>query len=89
VVKKHHRMYLLFIFYQNNYFKCFFLYSKNRVYEKERRDRLNVSFEELRTVLPPSDSNASLGKADIINHAIDLIRVLQNEKLKTSSMHSK
>ncbi|CAH1736612.1 unnamed protein product [Aphis gossypii] len=63
--------------------------SKNRVYEKERRDRLNVSFEELRTVLPPSDSNASLGKADIINHAIDLIRVLQNEKLKTSSIHRK
>jgi len=50
--------------------------------------RLNVSFEELRTVLPPSDSNASLGKADIINHAIDLIRVLQTEKLKISSIHS-
>jgi len=82
-------VFIIHFFLQNNYFKCFFLYSKNRVYEKERRDRLNVSFEELRTVLPPSDSNASLGKADIINHAIDLIRVLQNEKLKISSMHSK
>lgn len=59
------------------------------MYEKERRDRLNVSFEELRTVLPPSDSNASLGKADVINHAIDFIRVLQNDKLKTSQIHSK
>jgi len=64
-------------------------FSKNRVYEKERRDRLNVSFEELRTVLPQSDSNASLGKADVINHAVDLIRVLQNEKLKMSNIHSK
>lgn len=65
------------------------LYSINRKYEKERRDRLNVSFEELRTVLPPSDSNASLGKVDIINHAIDFIRVLQSDKLKTSHIHSK
>jgi len=64
-------------------------FSKNRVYEKERRDRLNVSFEELRTVLPQSDSNASLGKADVINHAVDLIRVLQTEKLKMSNIHSK
>lgn len=59
------------------------------MYEKERRDRLNVSFEELRTVLPPSDSNISLGKADVINHAVDLIRVLQNEKQKISNIHSK
>lgn len=59
------------------------------MYEKERRDRLNVSFEELRTVLPPSDCNASLGKADIINHAIDFIGVLQTEKLKISAVHSK
>lgn len=43
----------------------------------------------MRTVLPPSDSNASLGKADIINHAVDYIRILQNEKLKMSSFHSK
>lgn len=64
-------------------------FSKNRVYEKERRDRLNVSFEELRTVLPSSESNASLGKADIINHAVDLIRVLQNDKQRMSNIHSK
>lgn len=64
-------------------------FRKNRVYEKERRDRLNVSFEELRTVLPPSDNNASLGKADVINHAVDLIRVLQDEKLKISNIHRK
>jgi len=50
---------------------------------------LNVSFDELRTVLPQSDSNASLGKADVINHAVDFIRVLQNEKLKTTNIHSK
>jgi hypothetical protein len=50
---------------------------------------LNVSFEELRTVLPPSDSNASLGKADVINHAVDFIRILQNEKLKMTNIHSK
>lgn len=59
------------------------------MYEKERRDRLNVSFEELRTVLPPSDCNGSLGKADIINHAVDFIRVLQNDKYKMSAIHSK
>lgn len=59
------------------------------MYEKERRDRLNVSFEELRTVLPTSDSSASFGKADVINHAVDFIRVLQNEKLKMSNIHSK
>lgn len=59
------------------------------MYEKERRDRLNVSFEELRTLLPPSDSNVSLGKAEIINHAVDFIRHLTNEKLKMSRIHSK
>lgn len=59
------------------------------MYEKERRDRLNVSFEELRTVLPTPDKSASFGKADVINHAVDFIRVLQNEKLNMSSVHSK
>lgn len=57
------------------------------MYEKERRDRLNVSFEELRTLLPTSEVNSTLGKAEIINHAIDYIRILQNEKLQESNMH--
>ncbi|XP_050438731.1 putative uncharacterized protein DDB_G0282133 [Adelges cooleyi] len=61
--------------------------SKNRLYEKERRDRLNVSFEELRTVLPASETNASLGKAEIINHAVDFIRILQSEKLQISNIN--
>ncbi|XP_050526349.1 putative uncharacterized protein DDB_G0282133 [Daktulosphaira vitifoliae] len=63
--------------------------SKNRMYEKERRDRLNVSFEELRTVLPISEANSVLGKAEIINHAVDYIRVLQNEKLQESNINRK
>uniref|UniRef100_A0A182FW55 Uncharacterized protein n=1 Tax=Anopheles albimanus TaxID=7167 RepID=A0A182FW55_ANOAL len=52
---------------------------QNRIWEKERRERLNKSFEDLQRLLPDHDPNATLTKIEILQKAIELIGKLQKK----------
>jgi len=53
--------------------------SKSRVWERDRRERLNLSFNNLSTLLPNYDPSATLSKVEILQKAANYIRELQQE----------
>uniref|UniRef100_A0A0A9YTV5 BHLH domain-containing protein n=2 Tax=Lygus hesperus TaxID=30085 RepID=A0A0A9YTV5_LYGHE len=52
---------------------------KSREWEKERRDKLNVGFNDLSKLLPDHDPSISLSKMDILRKAAEFIRQLQEQ----------
>ncbi|KAF6209768.1 hypothetical protein GE061_015518 [Apolygus lucorum] len=52
---------------------------KSREWEKERRDKLNVGFNDLSKLLPEHDPSISLSKMDILRKAAEFIRQLQDQ----------
>lgn len=72
-----------YFFYKIFIFSCIFLFRKYREWERKRRNRLNVSFCELNTVLPDYDPAVNRTKVDIINNAASYIKELvdKNQKL--------
>lgn len=57
--------------------KIWLLYSKNKEWEKERRDRLNKSFDQLAALLPDYDPANAFSKIEIIQKSITLIKDLE------------
>lgn len=55
--------------------------SRNKAWEKDRRDRLNQTFDDLAKLLPKHDPKARLSKIEILQKAIVLIEDL-DRKLK-------
>jgi hypothetical protein len=53
--------------------------SKSRVWERDRRERLNLSFNNLSSLLPNYDPATTLSKAEILQKAANYIRELQQE----------
>jgi hypothetical protein len=53
--------------------------SKSRVWERDRRERLNLFFKNLSSLLPNYDPTATLSKAEILQKATNYIRELQQE----------
>ncbi|XP_035902639.1 formin-J-like [Anopheles stephensi] len=52
---------------------------QNRIWEKERRERLNKTFEDLQRLLPDHEPASSLSKVEILQRAIELIGKLQKK----------
>ncbi|XP_052902811.1 uncharacterized protein LOC128310255 [Anopheles moucheti] len=52
---------------------------QNRIWEKERRERLNKTFEDLQHLLPDHEPASSLSKVEILQRAIELITKLQKK----------
>uniref|UniRef100_A0A182R151 BHLH domain-containing protein n=1 Tax=Anopheles farauti TaxID=69004 RepID=A0A182R151_9DIPT len=46
---------------------------QNRIWEKERRERLNKTFEDLQRLLPDHEPASTLSKVEILQRAIELI----------------
>lgn len=63
-------------------------YSKTRLWEKERRDRINDYFKKLWEVLPMYDASKPLSKPEILIHAASTIKEL-DEKLKSLLVNTK
>ncbi|PNF16483.1 hypothetical protein B7P43_G07793 [Cryptotermes secundus] len=55
------------------------LSSKSRIWERDRRERLNVSFNNLSALLPNYDPAATLSKVEILQKAANYIHELQQE----------
>ncbi|KAI8886873.1 HLH-domain-containing protein [Backusella circina FSU 941] len=55
----------------------------NRV-ERRRRDKMNSLFNDLVSTLPQK-SNKTINRADILQHAIDYIKLIQTENLRLQS----
>ncbi|KFB49676.1 hypothetical protein ZHAS_00017926 [Anopheles sinensis] len=55
------------------------MHSQNRIWEKERRERLNKTFEDLHRLLPDHDPSSTLTKVEILQRAIELIGKLQKK----------
>jgi hypothetical protein len=53
--------------------------SKSRVWERDRRERLNVSFNNLSLLLPNYDPATTLSKVEILQKAANYICDLQQE----------
>ncbi|KAJ9582656.1 hypothetical protein L9F63_022995, partial [Diploptera punctata] len=53
---------------------------KTRAWERDRRERLNASFNNLSTLLPSYDPAGNLSKIEILQKAANYIRELHNEK---------
>jgi hypothetical protein len=56
-----------------------FCSSKSRIWERDRRERLNLSFNNLSTLLPSYDPAATLSKVEILQKAANYIHELQQE----------
>ncbi|XP_058832227.1 mucin-5AC-like [Topomyia yanbarensis] len=56
---------------------------QNRIWEKERRDRLNQTFDGLSKLLPDYEPATQLSKIEILQRAIEYVEKLQN-KIKAS-----
>ncbi|XP_058065973.1 uncharacterized protein LOC131215595 [Anopheles bellator] len=52
---------------------------QNRIWEKERRERLNKTFEDLQRLLPDDEPASTLSKIEILQRAIELISKLQKK----------
>ncbi|XP_053681264.1 uncharacterized protein LOC128732122 [Anopheles nili] len=52
---------------------------QNRIWEKERRERLNKTFEDLQRLLPDNEPTSTLSKVEILQRAIELIGKLQKK----------
>uniref|UniRef100_A0A182NPD1 BHLH domain-containing protein n=1 Tax=Anopheles dirus TaxID=7168 RepID=A0A182NPD1_9DIPT len=52
---------------------------QNRIWEKERRERLNKTFEDLQHLLPDHEPASTLSKVEILQRAIELIGKLQKK----------
>ncbi|XP_053659480.1 mucin-6-like [Anopheles marshallii] len=52
---------------------------QNRIWEKERRERLNKTFEDLQRLLPDHEPTSTLSKVEILQRAIELITKLQKK----------
>ncbi|XP_058127767.1 serine-rich adhesin for platelets-like [Anopheles ziemanni] len=52
---------------------------QNRIWEKERRERLNKTFEDLHRLLPDHEPSSTLTKVEILQRAIELIGKLQKK----------
>ncbi|XP_050080009.1 uncharacterized protein LOC126567768 [Anopheles maculipalpis] len=52
---------------------------QNRIWEKERRERLNKTFEDLQRLLPDHEPASSLSKVEILQRAIEHIDKLQKK----------
>uniref|UniRef100_A0A182W9C9 BHLH domain-containing protein n=1 Tax=Anopheles minimus TaxID=112268 RepID=A0A182W9C9_9DIPT len=52
---------------------------QNRIWEKERRERLNKTFEDLQRLLPDHEPASTLSKVEILQRAIELISKLQKK----------
>ncbi|XP_052871819.1 mucin-5AC-like [Anopheles cruzii] len=52
---------------------------QNRIWEKERRERLNKTFEDLQQLLPDNEPASTLSKIEILQRAIELIGKLQKK----------
>lgn len=52
---------------------------KSRVWERDRRERLKLSFNNLSSLLPKYDPASTLSKAEILQKATNYIRELQQE----------
>ncbi|XP_069683827.1 serine-rich adhesin for platelets-like [Periplaneta americana] len=55
------------------------LSTKTRVWERDRRERLNISFSDLGSLLPNYDPGVTLSKVEILQKAANYIRELQQE----------
>ncbi|XP_021917040.1 uncharacterized protein LOC110828541 isoform X2 [Zootermopsis nevadensis] len=55
------------------------LNGKSRVWERDRRERLKLSFNNLSSLLPKYDPASTLSKAEILQKATNYIRELQQE----------
>ncbi|XP_041784262.1 mucin-19-like [Anopheles merus] len=55
---------------------------QNRIWEKERRERLNKTFDDLQRLLPEHEPASTLSKVEILQRAIEHINKLQ-KKIKT------
>ncbi|XP_047111655.1 uncharacterized protein LOC124788429 [Schistocerca piceifrons] len=53
--------------------------SRNREWERERRERLNNCFKSLESLLPSHNPTASLSKVDIVKKAAEYIRELEKK----------
>jgi hypothetical protein len=53
--------------------------SKSRVWERDRRERLNLSFNNLSSLLPNYDPASTLSNAEILQKAANYIHELQQE----------
>lgn len=53
---------------------------KNRIWERDRRNRFNASFEKLASLLPEKNSSTNLSKVLIIQKATELIEKLTGEQ---------
>uniref|UniRef100_A0A182P1R0 BHLH domain-containing protein n=1 Tax=Anopheles epiroticus TaxID=199890 RepID=A0A182P1R0_9DIPT len=52
---------------------------QNRIWEKERRERLNKTFEDLQRLLPDHEPASTLSKVEILQRAIEHINKLQKK----------
>ena len=61
----------------HNHSKYFF--RQNRIWERERRERLNRTFETLCKLLPEYEPSTTFSKIDILQKAIKFIENLQKK----------
>lgn len=52
---------------------------QNRIWEKERRDRLNQTFDSLSKLLPEYEPATQLSKIEILQRAVEYVEKLQNK----------
>ncbi|XP_062562335.1 mucin-5AC-like isoform X2 [Armigeres subalbatus] len=52
---------------------------QNRIWEKERRDRLNQTFDNLSKLLPEYEPATQLSKIEILQRAVEYVEKLQNK----------
>lgn len=57
------------------------IHRRNRTWEKDRRDRLNLTFEQLAQLLPEYRPKLNLSKIEILQKSIDYVQALRG-KLK-------
>lgn len=74
------------IFLVNSFFTRYLMNSRiihrrNRTWEKDRRDRLNLTFEQLAQLLPEYRPKLNLSKIEILQKSIDYVQALRG-KLK-------
>lgn len=59
----------------------FSLFRQNRTWEKDRRDRLNITFDKLSKLLPEYQPKLTFSKIEILQKSINYIENLR-EKIK-------
>uniref|UniRef100_A0A1S4J8R1 Uncharacterized protein n=3 Tax=Culex pipiens complex TaxID=518105 RepID=A0A1S4J8R1_CULQU len=52
---------------------------QNRIWEKERRDRLNQTFDSLAKLLPDYEATTQLSKIEILQRTIEHVEKLQDK----------